>query len=261
MATTASSLDVLQRSAEHMFVKPAKKIQEEGDVSAFLQSKAYRDITTFIMQLSRSMVPTASSGDKVDRRSIQVWELESPSVTYSNTVQSLKELLGRLDAMIEEAPPDTGPRRFGNASFRKWYSIMETRISELLTAYLPSKLRAAGENPPDGLDAKIELKEYLLGSFGSPQRLDYGTGHELSFVAFIACLWKLGGFERTTDGAEERGIVLGLIEPYVYSIHCRRLVYCVLIVSFLVQVPEACSPFDHNVHARTCRFSWCMGSG
>lgn len=223
MATKTSSLDVLQHSGAHVFVKPAKKIHEEGDVSAFLGSKAYKDITTFMMQLNRSMVPTVSSGDQSKQRSIQVWELDSPMVAYSSTVQSLRELLGRLDAMIEEAPPDTGPRRFGNVSFRKWYSIMEIRIPELLKAYLPSKLLATGGDSSGGVDANTELKDYLLGSFGSPQRLDYGTGHELSFVAFIACLWKLGGFERTTEGAEERGIVLGLIEPYVYSNHFQRL--------------------------------------
>lgn len=230
MATTASSLEALQGLGSHVLVKPAKKIHEEGDVSSFLGSKAYRDITTFIMQLNRSMVPTVKSGDKALQRNIQVWELESPMVTYSDPVQNLRELLGRLDAMIEEAPPDTGPRRFGNASFRKWHSIMETRISELLRAYLPSKLQAICGNPSDGVDANAELKEYLLGSFGSPQRLDYGTGHELSFVAFIACIWKLGGFERTAEGSEERGIVLGIIEPYVYSNLRQHIMYRDLIL-------------------------------
>jgi serine/threonine-protein phosphatase 2A activator len=57
------------------------------------------------------------------------------------------------------------------------------RIAESVS---PSKLQAVCGNPSDGVDANAELKEYLLGSFGSPQRLDYGTGHELSFVAFIA---------------------------------------------------------------------------
>ncbi|KAK5277966.1 Serine/threonine-protein phosphatase 2A activator 1, partial [Cryomyces antarcticus] len=61
-----------------------------------------------------------------------------------------------------------------------------------------------------------------MGSFGSAQRLDYGTGHELSFLAFLGCIWKLGGFPRTEAGVEERGVVLGVIEPYLTLI--RRLI-------------------------------------
>ena len=65
--------------------------------------------------------------------------------------------------------------------------------------------------------AEDELASYLLGGFGSSQRLDFGTGHELSFLAFLGCLWKLGGFtagdEISDDGRLERSIVLGVFEP------------------------------------------------
>lgn len=37
-----------------------------------------------------------------------------------------------------------------------------------------------------------EVKTYLLESFGSYERIDYGTGHELNFVVFLFCLFKLG---------------------------------------------------------------------
>ena len=29
-------------------------------------------------------------------------------------------------------------------------------------------------------------------SFGSHERIDYGTGHELNFVVFLFCLFKMG---------------------------------------------------------------------
>lgn len=64
--------------------------------------------------------------------------------------------------------------------------------------------------------AKDEVSSYLLGAFGSSQRLDYGTGHELSFIAFLGCLWKLGYFgDGAPDGCIEREIVRNVIEPYV----------------------------------------------
>ena len=37
-----------------------------------------------------------------------------------------------------------------------------------------------------------EIKAYLLDSFGSYERIDYGTGHEMNFVVFLLCLFKLG---------------------------------------------------------------------
>jgi serine/threonine-protein phosphatase 2A activator len=39
--------------------------------------------------------------------------------------------------------------------------------------------------------------------------LDYGTGHELSFLAFLACLSKIKAFAP----GEERAIVIGVVQP------------------------------------------------
>lgn len=35
---------------------------------------------------------------------------------------------------------------------------------------------------------------YLLEGFGNSTRIDYGTGHEISFVMFLCCLFKIGFF-------------------------------------------------------------------
>lgn len=37
------------------------------------------------------------------------------------------------------------------------------------------------------------MAAYLAASFGDPQRLDYGTGHETNFLVFLYCLVRLGG--------------------------------------------------------------------
>ena len=51
---------------------------------------------------------------------------------------------------------------------------------------------------PEGCkDAAVELNTYLLDSFGSNVRIDYGTGHELAFLTFLYCLVKLGVYDKS----------------------------------------------------------------
>lgn len=181
----------------------------------FLTSQAYRDIGLFVMQLNRAMCPRKISGSDEG----QTWQLDSP-IILSNPVQKLQDLLESIASIIDEAPPDTGPRRFGNVSFRRWFEILESRVRDLLQTYLP-KAVLDFKTSENGVSVLDELTPYLMGGFGSSQRLDYGTGHELSFLAFLGCIWKLGGFMNEAsspdDGAVERSIVIGVVEPYVTS--------------------------------------------
>lgn len=127
-------------------------------------------------------------------------------------MQAVRGVLAQVERLVEEAPPAPGPRRFGNLSFRTWHALLEEKAAQMLRdSVIGETVAAAG-----GQEALEEIKSYLLGSFGSSQRLDYGTGHELSFLAFLGCLWKLGHFQ--TDKAKvevEREIVFSVIEPQV----------------------------------------------
>jgi serine/threonine-protein phosphatase 2A activator len=200
----------LDNSSRFTFEKPVKKIHDGADVSFFFSSLAYRDIVTFMLQLNRSMVPRKIQID--GKSAVQSWPIGSTQVVFSDAVNKLRALMKQLEIFISEAPPDTGPRRFGNVSFRKWHKLVEERIADLLKENMPSDILAASE----------EVEMYLLGSFGSPQRLDYGTGHELSFLAFLGCLWKLNFFQISDPGVEERGIVLGVFQPYLSLV--RKLI-------------------------------------
>jgi serine/threonine-protein phosphatase 2A activator len=207
-------LEILDLSkTSHQFETPTKKIHEGQDVQEFLTSKAYTDIMTFLLQLNRSMIPRKSFEKTSQKETVQSWHLNSEAIVFSEPVRRLQVLLSRLESIVDEIPPDTGPRRFGNISFRKWGQVVESRASELLDECLPTKFLESAQSISASSSAKDELKTYLVGSFGSGQRLDYGTGHELSFLAFLACLWKLNGFPKNSPGVEERGIVLGVIEP------------------------------------------------
>ena len=220
---SAPSLNVLDLSKGHTFIKPVKKINEGHDVPSFLTSKAYGDILMFLLQLNRAMFPSyvRSSGSDQEKE-VHTWDLGSTEVVFSETVLRLRSLLEVLNRIIDEVPPDTGPRRFGNASFRKWYQIIEERSTNLLSQYLPDLVLDHASQSSSEASSQDEISSYFLGSFGSAQRLDYGSGHELSFLAFLGCIWKLGGFNASDSGNEERGIVLGIIDPYLNLI--RRLI-------------------------------------
>lgn len=212
-------LDILEGSEPHEYTLPAKKINDGQDVSHFLVSQAYRDIITFVMQLNRAMFPYFPQDDS-DWKSPNIPSFDSNSFSFNQTIGRLRNLLDDLEKIIDEAPPDPGPRRFGNIAFRKWYDLVETRTPALLEHYLP--LESFPVKSASDITAHSELSSYLLGSFGSSQRLDYGTGHELSFLAFLGCIWKLGGFSTSEPGHAEREIVLGIIEPYLHLV--RRLI-------------------------------------
>jgi serine/threonine-protein phosphatase 2A activator len=218
----AMTLERVDDGSTYSFTVPVKKIHDGPDVSFFLTSLAYRDIMTFMLQLNRSMIPRKASDSNGQK--YQAWNIDSESVQFSPPVQKLRNLVAELESLITDAPPDTGPRRFGNVSFRTWYNLVESRIEDLLNEHVPQHVLRFGSSTASSTEpsAAEELQIYLLGSFGSPQRLDYGTGHELSFLAFLGCIWKLGGFARAEGGVEERGIVLGVFQPYLNLI--RQLI-------------------------------------
>ncbi len=66
----------------------------------------------------------------------------------------------------------------------------------LLQQALPARLHAAVP----------ELAPYLVDSFGNAIRIDYGTGHETTFVALLYCLARLG-FVGAGDGGALGGLV------------------------------------------------------
>ena len=204
------TLQLIDLASPPAFTKPSKLINEGHDVARFLTSVAYRDIGTFILQLNHALCPRHQPGETLPR----LFPLVPGSPTSTPSIQALQTLLAQIGDLVQQAPPDPGPRRFGNVSFRKWFALVEERLDGMLIDGLLGTTLAAG-----GGAAREEVASYLLGSFGSSQRLDYGTGHELSFIAFLGCLWKLGFFkDGGHNGDIEREIVLNVIEPYVHPI-------------------------------------------
>lgn len=191
-------------TSQYTFRTPSKCIDSGDDLAFFLTSTTYHELKLWLLQLTRACLPVRSGDGKVETRQLGL-PLQLPP-----TVASVQDLVKQLDALIEQAPPHTGPRRFGNVAFRTWSSLLEAKGDDLIDASLTRLLDEHGGGDTARRHAlRDELKAYFLGGFGSAQRLDYGTGHELSFLAFLGCLWKLGAFQ----AGDEWSIVAGVVQP------------------------------------------------
>jgi serine/threonine-protein phosphatase 2A activator len=69
--------------------------------------------------------------------------------------------------------------------------------------------------------AAIELIPYLIGGFGDKTRIDYGSGHELSFVGWLCCLELLGLF----DDIDHQAIVTRVFQRYLQLVRKLQHVY------------------------------------
>ncbi len=127
---------------------------------------------------------------------------------YSRITVSILDILQYFKELMDSTPPFPGSRRYGNLACRDWHDKLTMNIGHILDERL-KELFFAGEDRGDVTLLKNyegfrnEIKYYILGSFGSRERLDYGTGHELSFISFLGCLVMIGLIDRDEiDGIE-----------------------------------------------------------
>lgn len=178
------------------FAETRKSINDERDVVTFHSTIAYARLTAFIHFIC----------DAVPDCNLK----QAPS--GSPKIQVILDLLKQCDLWIEQCPPHTGARRFGNMAFRDWHALLESESLKLISALLPEGLQ----------DSAIEVVPYFTGSFGSAQRLDFGTGHELSFFAFLCTLFQLQVL--TVESSEDAKCVGLLIYPAYLSIIQRLII-------------------------------------
>ncbi|PNH03394.1 Serine/threonine-protein phosphatase 2A activator [Tetrabaena socialis] len=168
--------------------QPARKrILSADDLKRFLAGESVKGFMAFILSVNEAVAGKKAVGDA--------------SYSPSPAVQALCGVLTRLCALVDEVPPEEQSLRYGNPAFRTWCSRLAELAPGLLGSVLPDAVR----------QASVELVPYLLDSFGNSTRIDYGTGHETTFVALLYCLAKLGVF-----GEEDRqGLGLVVFKQYL----------------------------------------------
>lgn len=166
------------------FSTPKKQIYDAADLDFFQRSLAYErlhqtvtflvnkvkgadvpqgflDLTTVTRKQDLSRLPPQNGGS-LDR--------------LSDAAKKIVSILEKFNLLIDDTPPLPGPRRFGNMACRDWHTKVKSNAGSLLSTVVSNE------------GARDELEYYLVNSFGSSLRLDYGLGHELSFVAFLGGL-------------------------------------------------------------------------
>ncbi|KRY39773.1 Serine/threonine-protein phosphatase 2A activator [Trichinella spiralis] len=169
---------------------PERKVISPNDMHLWIDSQAYVDYMRFVRELNCSVKGL----------------LMSDCPPANENVKGILEVLKILHSWIDEIPLAPETARFGNKAFRIWQSRLEENAESLIRQHILKKTILVNE-----------LKPYLTNSFGNSTRIDYGTGHEVSFLMFLLCLWKVGYFDDTSTAV----LVLRIFDAYIKL--CRRL--------------------------------------
>lgn len=155
---------------------PQKRIHSDDDMRTWATSTAHDAIVLFVMHLGDAAVAQPTRAIAWDSAA------HAARAASTDTTDRILAMLQEIDAWTDEIEPQSGAHRFGNLAFRTWGARFTERITALHHAVLPQDLQAW----------ITELAPYLAEAFGSFVRIDYGTGHELNFVAWLGLLYRLG---------------------------------------------------------------------
>lgn len=177
--------------------QPARKqITSAEDLERFLHGSSAREFVSFILAVCE-----ACTGKKLSQLS------QNPSPL----VQGMASMLDQLQAWVAEIPPVQQSLRYGNPAFKTWHARLVERAEELLKGVMPAHMHGAAK----------ELVPYLTEAFGNATRIDFGTGHETTFVALLFCLSRLGLVAQSDCGA----LVGVVFAKYLDLMRCLQTTY------------------------------------
>uniref|UniRef100_A0A1I8ENG4 Serine/threonine-protein phosphatase 2A activator n=2 Tax=Wuchereria bancrofti TaxID=6293 RepID=A0A1I8ENG4_WUCBA len=183
-------------SVKKAICRPERHILSVFDLTKWCRSKAYMEYMAMVNELNDAVKGVMSTED----------------IPISPKVMDAIDILDDLQKWTLEYPPeDMETQRFGNVAFRKWHDRLTEEADDIIYGLLTAEKKGF----------VVELLPYFLDSFGNATRIDYGSGHEASFLIFIFCLRKLGVFVPS----DNRSLVLRLFLKYIRLIRCLQTTY------------------------------------
>ncbi|GAA6003633.1 hypothetical protein JCM10207_003519 [Rhodosporidiobolus poonsookiae] len=182
--TTAATPDLPLINLEHLPAEPPqRKILTLSDMEQWMQSEALDLIERFIQRLRAAS------------------QLDEPEEGTSQALRIVVDFLETIATWVDSALTSGSPASNGHA-FKAWLRRVEEAASVL----------NADEVSPAQKAALPELQHHLLSSFGSAARLDYGTGHELSFLAYLLVLRRISILRAEDEPAIVRRVFRAYLE-------------------------------------------------
>ncbi|XP_064395046.1 serine/threonine-protein phosphatase 2A activator-like [Halichondria panicea] len=179
---------------EHEFKVPERLVKKNEDMQRWESSQAYSEFMGFVTIVNGAV------------RGLNMKE----DVPCSPAVDKLLSLISKLSHWAKEIPlSEESHQRFGNKAFKTWWEKVGDNASVLIGDLLPEDVKGA----------VVELEVYFRQSFGNSTRIDYGTGHEFKFCAFLCCLVKLG----VLCEADAPAIALRVLRDYLELMRAMQL--------------------------------------
>lgn len=170
-----------------IFSEPVKRINDDSlnnnnKIKFFQMTKAFKRLKKYSMKYNKLMMETEVRSEN-DVHVIAIFD---------------NYLFSKLNELIDKYPPlpkEEFAQRFGNIAVRSIHDELATKNKGILKnlleqLFLYRNTNNAAEkykNTPAFLeDSVVEISHYFSNSFGNRDRMDFGTGHELSFLAFLS---------------------------------------------------------------------------
>ncbi|KAK4795698.1 hypothetical protein SAY86_028024 [Trapa natans] len=187
---------VILVSPPYDFHVPTKRIHSPEDIKRFHSSESGNNFLGFVAAPSES-----NGGRKI-----------SDTYHQSAAVNSILSILETLVRWVDEIPPAPQSSRYGNVAYRDWHECLLEQSESLMLAFLPDVLKSS----------VVEIVPYFTDSFGNASRIDFGTGHETNFAAWLYCLARMGIIREE----DYQALVARVLVKYLELMRKLQLVYC-----------------------------------